>query len=177
MQVLIIPPNQFQQSHKIYVEYPHILYFNTRPVQNINQQNADERLNWYKYWMTNTTVSYYKCKGIGGSDLLLARIFEIDQQTTSWMHSNQHHKQNNAHDVTHEIYPHKITPTGKNLNNTNMHMINEELITDNEYMNLHDIFHVSSDNNTTPLAKAELKPKEIPQEVQETTNSTPILEH
>ena len=62
-------------------------------------------------------------KGIGNYDLLLNHIFEIDQQTTNWMHRNQYHKQNNAHDVTHEIPPHKTTPTGKKLNCTNIHLI------------------------------------------------------
>ena len=67
------------------------------------------------------------------------------------MHSKQHHMQKHAHDITHETPPNKTTPSENPLNETNLNMINEELITDNEFMNLHNILCVPSNNNTTPL--------------------------
>ena len=72
------------------------------------------------------------------------------------MHRNQHHKQNNAHDVTHEIPPHEKSPTEHPLNTTNIHLtqqqLTDELIIDNEHTDFHDRFHVISYNNTPPPA-------------------------
>ena len=68
------------------------------------------------------------------------------------MHRIQHHNQNNAHDVTHEIPPHENTVIDYTLNTNNMYLtqqqITDELIIDNEFTDFHDIlFHVTSKNN------------------------------